>query len=259
MQLDNNLQYVVEICETFDEPIPYKDWSIIPIPLTKYFDFAQCSTILDIDKNAIGDVEIISMSYLKFLLSVAAREDTTILYKLAVVLNLCLGFDGEVGINIDEKQRYSLILKYKDGTQNVMSSRDFDTIRYLILTQNILNYKDTSNLDAAMKKDLESYYAIKNKGIDAPTLAKRLAIVQSHTGISKSELCKMTIRSFDILFDTVVEEVDYEVNKPIELNGNVKVDKPTEHWVWKKSKGLFSDAFVSYDGLEQKINTANGK
>lgn len=257
MKLSEELEYIAKVCNTFDKPIPYKNWEISPVILTSYYDFMSCYGILCIDKNAIPNVDIISMSYLKFLIKIQSQIDATCLQKLSILMSLCLGIDESFKVLLDEKGR--CYFEFNDKT--IMTSKDFDIISHLILSQNILNYKDMSNMDSSMKKSIYEYNSIKNKDIQQPSLDKKIAIVQSQTGIPKYELCKMTMRSFDILFDTVVEKVDYEVNKPTEqngiINGNLKVSRPIEHWVWKKERGAFADAFVSYDNIENEINKAN--
>ena len=51
----------------FDEPIPYKELLIYPVTMKDYLEFHLAVSCLLIDKNSIPDVNIISMSYLRFL------------------------------------------------------------------------------------------------------------------------------------------------------------------------------------------------
>jgi hypothetical protein len=247
----DNTEYLLQVCETFDEPLPYGDWTITPVKLRNYFDFDMCYGILDIDKNSLGIPEIISMPYLKFLMLVVRDEDDNMLERLGVLFNLCLGIEETpIYLLVDEKERFSLKIDDK-----VITAKQFDVIRHIILKQNLVSYRDMSKVDPSLKKNIEEYYRIKNAGVKMPTLEKKIAIVQSETGIPKRELIDMTIRSFDMLFNTVVDKVDYKINKTAEMSGMVKFDKPIEHWIWKDDKDPLSDAFVSYNTLENKVNS----
>jgi hypothetical protein len=251
----DDIKTTVETYSALGEPIPYKDWLIHPIKMKNYYDFLMIETILDINKNDSGDINIIQMSYLQYLIDVLMTQEPETLIKLSSLLTLTMDLkEGEdCPLRIDEKGRYSLEVQ-----GHTMTTRDFDDLRHIVLYQNVLNYKDMSQVDTHMRKDIEEYYRLKNRGIKAPSIEKKIAVIQSETGMEKSKLMDMTIREFDILFDTIISKIDYKVMKNAELSGFVKFDKPVDHWVYAKEKGDFSDAFVSYNQLEKTINSANG-
>ena len=57
-----------------NQPIPYKDLFIYPVMWADAYDFLSSYDILDIDKDGTGNVDIISMSYLEFILMLIQEE-----------------------------------------------------------------------------------------------------------------------------------------------------------------------------------------
>lgn len=248
---DETMNRYIDICNTLDEPISYKDWLIYPVEMRRYNDFMVASEILDIDKSKLGNIDIIQMSYLKFLIEIVWASDKSVSDRISVLFKLCFHNDDEIKIERDLKDKYSLNINGK-----IITAREFDDIRHIILMQNLVAYKDMSRIDATLRDNIEEYYRIKSQGIEELTLERKFAIIQSQTGMLKKDLLDMTIRSFDILFNEVVDSVDYKLQKAAEMAG-AKFDPPIEHWVWKKHKGEFSDAFASYGKLESEINSVN--
>lgn len=254
--------FVSQYCAV-DEPVPYKGLLIYPWIVKDFYRFGTSYDVLQIRKNEIPDVHIIQMSYLEFLLSVLCRDRTVYdksgmtvgdiyLQKLENILILSFHIK-ENDINVKyNKGKYSLIIKDIE-----ISSKEFDEIVKIILFQNIYDYFD-AYIDPEFKKAIDEYYSIKNKGIIIPDLEKKITVVTASTGIVKSEILKMTYREFENLFHTVLDMTDYKILKQAESSGMVKFDKPVEHWVYKKEKNRYEEAFTSYDGLKNKIEKSVG-
>ena len=66
-----------------------------------------------------------------------------------------------------------------------------------------------------------------------------MGIVMAHSGYTKQQLKDMTYRSFNILFNEVVGEVEFETTRAISLYAG-QGDK-IEHWIFKKRKDKFDD------------------
>ena len=252
INFDESTKILLEKCNTFGLAFPYKNWNIKPFKIPDYYEFMYCSSILDIDKNSLGNIEFIQMSYLQFICKVLINSDTNeVTQQLSLLFRIALGNEGDIRIKIDDKGRYSLVVN-----NEIMTSRDFDMIRKIILYQNLKDYKDMTNVDPAIKKSIQEYNRIKNRDITPPSLEKKIASVIAHSGISRTEINDMTIRQFDVLFNTVIDEVEYTITQTGKLASYTIEDK-IEHWVYKDEKSMYSDAFVSYDKTENKINKAN--
>lgn len=242
----------------FDKPVPYKlkcgvTISIEPVKIIDSMVFMSSYGILDIDKNQIGDADIIQMSYLKFLATQVFISEPIIQQFVNVCL-LCLGCSFPF-IRFDDKGKAILSNVGKDDNGNPyeiwsMTAKEFDNIRKIILYQNLPNYDD-EYIDPELKKNMDEMDALRAKGVVPPSMERRMAIITSHTGISKKEQYEMTLRSHTALFEEVVTEVDYLATKGVAMYGG-KAEEV--QWVYKKAKGKYDDYITS----PEKYNKSMG-
>ena len=116
--------------------------------------------------------------------------------------------------------------------------------------QNVYGYEDDTDMNPDIKQAIDEYYSLVNKGKEPITLERKISVVTAHNGIMKKELLLMTYYSFMSLFEAVVDEIDYIVNKNIEANGG-KFKQPIEHFVYRDKKSKYSNAFGKKESLEK--------
>lgn len=261
--LQNVKDYVTRYA-TLDEPVPYKSLLIYPVLVRDFFSFAAYYDVIQIDKDSIADPEIISMSYLKFLVEIVFKNDTIIdgteftvgqinVDKFVLLMKLCfhLSDDDEIEIS-QENNRYYLYIKGEK-----IKAKEFDEIIKIIMFQNVYDYFD-DYINPDFKKAVDEYYAIKNKGLINPDLEAKMSAVTAMTGMKKKDFLDMTYREFENVFHSALNKMDYEIAHTAEMSGFVKFDKPIDHWVYQRKKNRYEDAFTSYDGLKDKISKVNG-
>lgn len=261
--IDNVKEYVTRFA-TFDEPVPYKSLLIYPVLVRDFFSFATCFDVIQIDKDSIPDPDIISMSYLKFLIEIVFKNDTKIgdtdytigqinSDKFVLLMKLCLHLsDDDEIIILQENNKYYLQIK-----DEKIKAKEFDEIIKIIMFQNVYDYFD-DYIDPDFKKAVDEYYAVKNKGLINPDLEAKMTAVTVMTGMKKQDFFDMTYREFENVFHSALNKMDYEIAKSAEMSGMVKFDKPVDHWVYQRKKNRYEDAFTSYDGLKEKISQVNG-
>ena len=114
---------------SFNKPIPYKSFLIYPIKLKDTYDVQEILNLLQVDKNILGNIELITMSNLRFILMTAYVEDkyrVQLDYLLRVALNI-----NDTQENIKKiilTERYSRIPVYKDNIDNIIGilhTRDY--------------------------------------------------------------------------------------------------------------------------------------
>ena len=110
MSIDIN--YYKDTYFTFDEPVPYElkcgeILYISPISLKNYMLFITSYGILNIDKNSTNDVEIISMSYLKFLVERVFPYSKESIQQFVNICILCMGLK-EPEIKLTDNKRVVL-------------------------------------------------------------------------------------------------------------------------------------------------------
>ena len=264
MSLDSRI--IIEKYAPLGTPIPfqgeYNEWLIYPVRMNHYFEWIGCYDVLDIDKNAMNDIDIIKMSYLQFLIT-QNNNDPSFGLRLSVVLEMCLGLaeDEYISYAIKDNDVRLLVSKEKsvenadEHNSRIITAQDFDEIKRIILYQNVIDYSD-QYIDPDVKAAIEEYYKLKNKGLEHITLEKQIACIQAQNGMTEETIRGMTVRGFQMLFHTVIDRVDYPIARNAEAQG-AKFDSPIEHWAYKKQKDKFSEAFTSLDSFKNKISSAN--
>lgn len=226
----------------FDLPVVYKlskekEINIYPITVKQSEIFLSSAYILAIDKNATASVEIIQMSYLQFLMEVVLPSDKTMVTRLTNLLNLCL--DIKDPMVKKEKGKYIL---YDPEKGIEINHKDFEDIRRIIMYQNNPHYDD-SYINPDIKQAMDELDYMRNKDYDMPTIERKIAIISSHTGITKKEQLEMTYRSHTLLFEEVSGEIEFTTTYPIALYAGKANEIP--HWIYKKKKDRLDGYFVS--------------
>jgi hypothetical protein len=218
-------------------PIPYENLLLYPIKVSQYFEFVNSINILLIEKNKIADIKIIQMSYLKFIATLlSSNDENSNFYNCAFFTLMSLVFNTDVEkIAIEEKDK-QCVLKINDV---LLSAKQFDDVKKIILFQNLIDYDDTPMSDD-YKKVIEDYYALKNKGIVAPSFEQKINVVISNTAYTEDSIKDMTYRRFCGLFNIIVEKTEYIVG----CNGYTRKEPP-EHWIYKSHKDKYSEVFGS--------------
>ena len=192
--------------------------------------------ILMVDKNSSPSVEIIQMSYLEFIYKILFQDQTNI-DRFVNILKYCLHINSPY-VGFDEHDKPYLVDKENDI---LIGPKDFENIKRLILYQNLIHYDD-EYINPELKAAMNEVDELRNKGIDSPTIERRIAIITAHCGLSKQEQLKMTYRSHSLLFEEVYGEVEYTTLRPIALFGG-NGDK-IDNWIYKKKKDKF-DGYVT--------------
>ena len=249
-----NLDFLKRSFFYFDLPVPYKlqDGNVIkilPVNVKQSEIFLSSKSILEIEKNELGIVEYIQMSYLQFVCEVLIEEKENI-QRLINILNMCLGWEKPTVIYISKKP---YLLEEKKNIK--ISSNDFENIRRIILYQNLPNYDD-SYINPELKKNMRKMDELKSKDVVIPSIERKIAIITAHNGLSKKEQLEMTFRSHSLLFDEVCGEVEFSTLRPVALFGG-NGDK-IEHWIYKKKKGKYDKYITSVDDYAKIMGTNSG-
>lgn len=262
MNKDNLLQYKLVYFQN-DEPIPYKlkcgyEIIISPILVKDWSIFESSIDILKIDKNKMGNLEIIQMSYLTFLKNyIYSVENKSIeTQKLLNIFNLSM---NEKYISFGEnKGKTCLCLLEEDGKiKGFINQKEFDIITSIILHQNLYNYDDRE-VDSDVMELMQDYYRIKYKNAHNPTLEEQKTYVIAKTGIGMAQINNMTYRTFSQVYSHAVNDVIYIGQKIIQGSYKYKVDEDITHPLYTKEKDKYEELFTSTDVLANKgIQGAN--
>ena len=238
-----NIKEYVDRCVAFGKPVQYCGLDVQPIKVKDFYLFQNAQDVLKINKNKIPDIEIIQMTYLKFLAlmmceSVEMREDFLTLLALTLGLKYdatsrnmdfppnemlaqqlrhnetMLNINGwDVSFKIGDNQ--SSMILYRNDDKIEINDEQFDELCHIWLYQNIYDYDDMEMSDD-FRKVVEDYYRLKNKDILIPTLEDRMLAVVVSSSYTLEQLYELPLRLFDALFEYSVSKLDYEINKLID-------------------------------------------
>lgn len=233
----------------WDRPIDYvvdnsHVLQIYPILLPDSEIFMSCAELLAVDKNGIADTDVISMSYLQFMSERLLVDETAIL-RFAMICKLC--FRKQFTIDKDEYNRYRLI-SLEDNDDIVISAKKFDDIRTLILHQNLIDYDDDYT-DPELKLALAETDKLRGQNIADISIERKMAIITSHTGISKQQQMEMSLRSHSVLFREVCGEVEFDNTWLVALYAGET--KNLDHWIFRKKHGRLDGYIMSADDFAQ--------
>ena len=280
--MDNIKEYVDKYA-TLQKPVPLYNLQIKPVLVRDFFQFNNAKDVLNIEKNKIPNIEIIQMTYLRFLLTIMIEQDG---FKedFLTILALSLGVkydatkrnpsfepneiltqqtrkgESEVWINgWDVRFRLNddkvVLCLYDDEDLVEIDDAQFDELRKVILFQNIYKYDDTEMSDD-FRRVVEEYYRLKNKDIVLPSLEDRLMAVCVSSAYKLEELYTMPLRLFDALLEYSVDKLEYQVNKLIVNLAQGKVEGlHLSHWVYKTKKDKYSEIFTDAQDLVKKVTS----
>ena len=272
-----NVKEYVENFATFGDPVEYKGLKIKPILACDALEFMKAIEVFQIEKNKIPSVEIIRMSYLQFILSLMIHTEdfSNFLWILEKTLGLSYredlrkeGWEEPNAILLQEMPNgdafyyingwdLEMKLSHCGGAEITiagvhLTASEFNDYKDIVLFQNIYDYDDTV-LSDDVRRVVEQYYALKNKGIRIPTLEDKAAAIILNTSYTYETLKTVPLRSFEKLFHDSVSKVDYIATKSLEPH--LKEGQSIDHWIYKPIREKYSEVFRDAGELTRKITS----
>lgn len=240
---------------TFDKPIEYKGLHIHPILVKDWDIFEKCVSVLDLEKNNTDNIEVLQMSYFKWLLYMSIQDEqfgNFVIPRLYKILSLCFK-TNEIELDLHEydtnKPTWSI-----NGIE--LSAKDFEYFRKVVFLQNIPDYEDGSNISQDMKEAIAEYKAFKSKNIVMPTLEEEIIVLANNRGCDEEKIYNMTYRKFRIALTKITDLVEYNITKTAEMSGFVTFKQPVDHWLYKTKKSKYSEAVADFDEFKNKVERA---
>lgn len=257
---------------------------IYPIMLKDAQSFLWCEDIININKNAINDINAITSTYLDYLLTtIIPKEnvklsDNVMATQLYRLLKLVLKGEIEQGFNImfymDEqyticrdyktKKPVIALVKLNDDTKQIVelkeiNEKEFDDICKIIKFQNDPYYIDRY-VSPDVQKMVDDYYRLKNKNdkTEQPSLEKQKAFVTSKTGLTLSQLNEFTYRYFIEVYQSCLNSELYIGQKIIQGSFKYDIKEDIVHPMFEPQKDPIAEAFGGdVTSFENKINNIN--
>lgn len=229
--------------------------NIRPITVGMFPFYRDNMGILLIDKNKVNDINIISMSYLQYLVDIVLKQKE---YQraLVTVLDLSLGDEYVYTMGHYENGKPYIGIQDQDGKMlSRISAKEFDKISKIIIFYNDRNYDDRYISDD-MRKAMEEYNRIRLKDTYMPTLEEKKAFVSFKSGLTQQQLNDMSYRYFDIMYDQCVANDLFFSQKIIQASEKYKVNEDEIVYPLFKKKDNKFDFLQNADTWEKKVSAA---
>lgn len=223
------------------KPILVKDWSL----------FGGCLDLFEYQQQDYNDINILSMNYLDFVINILLKqvnEQNINVYetKLAMIFNYSCNISD---IRLGTFKKKNCLVIFEDNKEvAIITAKEFDEIRKIILYQNRYDYDDRY-VNPDVKRLYETYARSKNKNVENPTLEKQKIFVISKTGISMKDINNMTYRTFSQIYRTNVQVDLYFANKMLQANERIKDD--VVYPLYEKEKDKYAELFVGMNKLSE--------
>ena len=239
-------------CNGYNVPYKIKEGGILdikPVLVKDYPHYEIVKTVLEIPKNEFGDVDLIKMSYLEFLLNVVITQESYANYLLKIC-ELCFGYTKVA--KIEHKNKSCLCLCDEDEVvKYIITPKEFDDIIKIILNQNDSHY-DGRYVNPEVRELMEQYYKVKYSNSRHPSLEEKKAFVTSKTGIDIETLNNMTYRYFDLVYSSNVNSEIYITQKMVQCAYKYEVKEDIKHPLFEPKKDPYAEIFEDTSILTSK-------
>lgn len=240
---------------TTDRPIPYKELVFYPITVKDYYEFLWCVECLLIDKNAIPDIQVISMPYFQFLFYLADNGEAIHLAKLLSLLVMTTKLQSDDFKIITDNGRSKLLVNNVEYDSN-----DFTNIKKIILLQN-----DIDDIDETIEKELRDELAraeilrAKMSGMKPATFEEQIiCLMTALPGLSLDSIYDMPVRKFNRALKRADHKLHYEIYLSASMSGMVtfKDQNAIKHWmIGLEEDNKYKDVTMGVDELHNKVAT----
>ena len=240
-------------------PVPYElkkgaEIFIYPIKVKDFPIYANCKELLEIDKNTINDIDVIQMNYLEFLIN-RVLVDINAQSLFAMLFQLCI--HKNIALSKDNGKDCIVVLGENDIIESIISAKEFDDIKKIILFQNDKDYDDRY-INPEVKAEYEKYCKMVNKGVHNPTLEEQKTYVMSKNGYTMEQINNMVYRTFEQIFNHCINSEIYLAQKIIQASFKYEVKDDVKHPIFKKRVDKYKEMFTDAKSFEQKIQQING-
>lgn len=246
----------IDLDHVYGNPKYVNKAPIYPIKMENIIEFYEASTCLLIPKNSMNDASVIKMSYLAFLIGISGSEETEHLFEKLVTLLQLVTRSKDIKFDVDEKKK--IIISIDDDKH--IHERDFDKIRDIIGTQNLVETKNESlgsDFDKAKDKAKTDLAKRNAKMADLEQQIIAYKCVQKTT---YEEIKNLTIYQFRKEIERIDLIKSADILQNAQYSGMVSFKEGTviPHWLDHiKDKNPDDDLVLSKDQLDQ-ISTKNG-
>lgn len=242
------------LANTWGEPQTYNGLKIHPIKLNKKHIYDIVMQLLSHNKNVNPSIEIIKMSYLKFILLIMQQQphfnNVNIVDILTEMLNEVLQEECEIRVQ-EIYDEYDNVMDYKFFFATISndvsySEGDFDKLREIILEQNGISLDYINQYDPTLEEHLSFYRRKDNSG----TFEENLFSFCAYMKLNINDVKDYTFYQYGKMMDRIGLLINFQIYKPLEASGQIstKGGDGIDHWTSHiKKRGRYDEILIKKD------------
>lgn len=232
---------------------------LYPFKLLEFEEMGKYISILNHNKSIYSIKEVLSSSYLKFLLYLIPElsvsndffnsEDERVekinnlmnAYRIMVIdmLSKICRIDKKL-INISSNSKDGSFKKLKIYIQVndlKLTENDFAKIRKIILSQNHIEQSDFEIYDHELQKNLDEALEFESSKSNGATLQEQIFAYHVATGVPLKDVSEYTFYQFKKSMERASILKEYEIYKSLEASGQIEIKGggKIEHWLCHKN------------------------
>ena len=250
---------------TFDEAIEYRGLKFYPIKVRDFLKFSVFANCLNINKNDVPDVKVISMTNLDYLYYLSETDES----KPAVIW-----FDRLLAMVLKDEKSFEDIEKsilrygYNDKKRAIFSingelftSEDYENIKKIISEQNefeLIDQKISKDVRDNYEKVLE--YRNRHSGNIPGSFEDYIISLSIYTGWTLEYIYDMKYRKFINSIKRIDALITYEILTAASMSGFVKFDNKSaiKHWLSHiQKRDRYESAKIGLSEMQGKISQGN--
>ena len=249
-------------------PQEYRGITLKPILISDRRTSTLFYRYICVPKSHIQDIEILRMSYLKFLTLVVPMGSglsiDTVFDEIQELLTRITGID-DIEMRIYKAEDVSSLkgISVRINVGDIeLDESDFEILREILLLQNGLNLRFIEDYDPTLEEKL-----LVKVGKDKTDDEDRILVFASLLGKTINELKDYTLYQFKHHFQRIVAVEDFRMYKPLEISSGAaaKGSKIKGYYSMEKQQGRYDsilldkDKFVQDSGLfsDSSVQTVN--
>lgn len=226
---------------------------IYPVKMKDSVEFYDCARILNIPKNQTDNLEILKMSYLKFLIMMLGEAEMhTRFFKL---LSLVLRTED---IEIFEKNNGKFYIVVDSEFE--ISEFDFIKFRTIVCEQNLVELEDESIHPELRAKMRETEEFMARRGNKMAPLKQRILSYQYEMKLPISEILDMTIYQFNSSLEVIthIKQADLYQNAKLAGAKTFKDENKLPTWLSAIETNKENPLLIDADQLTKDMKSTFG-
>ena len=244
----------------YDSPVPYKQGEddellIYPALMRDYLKFHVFARCLTLEKNSVPDVKVISMSYLEYMYSMCDEENQWISL-----------FDGLLRLVLQKPDMKFKPFYDQQGKpffsidEHVYNASDFDTIKEIIVEQNMYNLPDEM-IQKEVREKMEEARRLRAKmnQMKMASLEEQIISVAINTGWDLEKIYNLSMRKFIKTLHRADHILHAKIYLAASMSGFVEFKDKSfiKHWLAEIDTDSNKDVTVPLEDVQSKINLSS--